>query len=86
MIQEQHRKVIDRLTKQFEPDNRFLALIVGGSVAKGTARGDSDVDIMLVVTDEEWKHRKQIKDYFYWDNECDYDGGYVDGKLSICNS
>ncbi len=35
-------------------DSRYPALIVGGSTAKGRTSDDSDVDILLVATNEEY--------------------------------
>ena len=80
LIRKQHQKVIDRLVDQFSHDERYLALIIGGAVAKGTAKDNSDVDIILVVTDEEFARRKSTNNCIYYDRECDYEGGYVDGK------
>ena len=49
MIIQQHKRVIQRLVEQFKDDPRFPALIISGSVAKGRARKDSDIDIVLVA-------------------------------------
>jgi hypothetical protein len=77
-----HQKAIDRLTEHFQNDERFLALIVGGSLVKGFARPDSDVDFMLVATDEEYARRLPKNDLCYFTTDfCDYPGGYVDGKI-----
>jgi hypothetical protein len=50
MILPHHQRVIDRLIDLFQDDPRFPAMIVGGSVAKGRAQPDSDVDVMLIAT------------------------------------
>jgi predicted nucleotidyltransferase len=77
-----HRQAINRLRERFQDDPRSLALIVGGSVAKGIARDDSDVDVVFVATDEEWARRSAAGDYFQHIGDiCDYDGGYIDGKV-----
>lgn len=77
-----HQAVIDKLTARFQPDARFLGLIIGGSVAKGWAAESSDVDIMLVATDEEYARRAPTNDLLYFATDvCDYPGGYVDGKI-----
>ncbi|MEN6357366.1 MAG: nucleotidyltransferase domain-containing protein [Armatimonadota bacterium] len=81
MIREHHKKEIDRLIDKFSPDERFCALIIGGSVAKGTAKDNSDIDVLIVATDEEFEQRKEKDNIFYLDRECDYDGGYIDGKV-----
>lgn len=60
-----------------------LAVVVIGSVARGTEREDSDVDVYLVVTDEAFD-RAAAADRFAWlDREGeDYPGSYIDIKLA----
>ena len=78
----QHQRAIDRLGEAYRDDDRFVALIVGGSVAKGYARPDSDVDFMIVATDGEYARRDNADDLFINRRDlCDYDGGFVDGKV-----
>ena len=78
----QHQRAIDRLAEAYKDDNRFVALIIGGSVAKGYARPDSDVDFMIVATDGEFARRDAANDLFINRRDlCDYDGGFVDGKV-----
>jgi hypothetical protein len=77
-----HRRTIDRLTQRFSTDPCFPALIVGGSLVKGYGRPDSDVDIILIATDEEYAQRLTANQLHYFSTEdCDYPGGYVDGKI-----
>ncbi len=81
-IQAHHRRAIDRLVDEYQDDPRFSALIIGGSVAKECARPDSDVDFLIVATDEEFNRRRAQEDLFINRTDlCDYDGGYVDGKI-----
>ncbi len=81
-IRAHHRRAIERLTDAYRDDPRFLGLIIGGSVAKGFAREDSDVDFLIVATDEEFAERRAARDLFINRTDlCDYDGGYVDGKV-----
>src|SRR5579875_2868419 len=81
-MREHHERVIQRLTERFQSDPRFLALIVGGSVAKGWEIEDSDVDVMLIASDEEYARRAATRDLGYFDFEIvDYPGGYVEGKI-----
>jgi predicted nucleotidyltransferase len=78
----QHERVVQRLVQRFQNDPRFPALIIGGSVAKGWASENSDVDILLVATDEEFARRMSTMDIGYYDQEiADYPDGYVDGKI-----
>jgi hypothetical protein len=82
MILPHHQRVIDRLIDLFQDDPRFPAMIIGGSVAKGRARPDSDVDVMLIATDEEYARRVPTHDFWYINRDlCDYPGGYVEGKI-----
>ena len=77
-----HRAAINRLVEYLSEKPEFLAAIVSGSIAKGTARDDSDIDVYLVVPDEDFLSRKSRNDLFFYNRElCDYPGGYFDGKI-----
>ncbi len=77
-----HKQAIDRLVDSVKDDPDFLAVIVGGSIAKGVARDNSDVDVYLVITDEAHARCKAEDRLFYFNRDfCDYPGGYIDGKL-----
>ncbi|MFL5592333.1 MAG: nucleotidyltransferase domain-containing protein, partial [Ktedonobacteraceae bacterium] len=81
-MEEHHRRVIQRLVEQFKDNLRFPALIIGGSVAKGRARKDSDIDILLVANKEEYARREATQDFWYLDREkCYYPVVYVEGKI-----
>ena len=81
-IREHHRRALAKLAERFSEDPRFPALIAGGSVAKGIAQDDSDVDVVFVASDEEWARRQPLRDYFLHIGDlCDYPNGYVDGKV-----
>lgn len=82
VIKAHHKSAIDNLIKEYEHDERFPALIIGGSVAKKCAREDSDVDFMIVATDKEYAKRESDNDLFINRQDlCDYPGGFVDGKI-----
>ncbi len=77
-----HQRTVDRLVEHFREDPAFPALIVGGSIARGWEKDDSDVDILLVATDAEYARREPKRELHYFTMEfCDYPGGYVDGKI-----
>ena len=77
-----HQQTIDRLTAHFQADPAYVALIIGGSVVKGLARPDSDVDFMLVATPAEYARCIQQNAFQYFSRDfTDYEGGYVDGKV-----
>ena len=81
-LQAHHLKVIERLKEIFQDDPRFLALLVGGSLVKGWGSVNSDVDIVLIATEEEYARRVKSDDLGYLNFEiCDYPDGYVDGKI-----
>jgi len=82
---EHHKRTIENLIKAFENDQRFPAVIIYGSVAKGRGSQDADIDIYLVATDEEFEKRKSEKDYRYIiDSQdiCVSPCKYVDGKIA----
>ena len=75
-IQPHHRRAIDRLADAYRDDPRFSALIIGGSVAKGYARPDSDVDFLIVANDAEFLRCQADQDLFINRTDlCDYSGG-----------
>jgi len=77
-----HRRAMKRVVERFRDDERFLAVILGGSVVRDMATDTSDIDILLVATDEEYAKRKQTGEFsYYYTEDCDYPGGYVDGKV-----
>ncbi len=81
-LRDHHRRAIDRLADAYRDDPDFLGVIIGGSVAKGYARDDSDVDFLIIATDEVFQRRLAARDLFINRRDlCDYDGGFVDGKI-----
>ena len=78
-----HQRAIERLIDRFQADPGFLALLIGGSLVKGYGDESSDVDFMLIATDEEYARRQPDRALtFYATDLCDYPGGYVDGKIA----
>jgi predicted nucleotidyltransferase len=81
-MRENHRSAVERLVTQLEGDPRFLAVILGGSVARGTELPDSDIDLILVASEEEYARRLAERDFGYLNTEvCDYPGGYAEAKV-----
>jgi len=79
---EHHKKVIEGLVEEFGEDARFPALIVTGSVAKGRATREADVDVHFVATDEEFERRRAKREYSYIIKDaCEVPEVYVDGKV-----
>ncbi len=73
---------MDELVRLHGDDPKKLALVVCGSVATGKARDDSDVDLYLVVTDEEFERVRAEEGAFYgsWDPDR-FSGVEIDGKI-----
>jgi hypothetical protein len=64
-----------------EPDT--LGVVVAGSVARGTERADSDVDVYLVVTDDAFARAGEQNQLSYVRRDvATYAGGYVDVKVA----
>ncbi len=85
-MKEHHRQSLEKLINILEKDERFLAVILSGSLAKGTESENSDIDVYLVVTDEDFQERMKRNNTSYSNSEvCDYPGGYIDGKIIDMN-
>jgi predicted nucleotidyltransferase len=76
-----HTAAIERVTAAFQDDPDVAAVLLGGSIAHGFAQESSDIDIMIVVSDDDHRQRQASGAiHYYRDDLCDYPGGYVDGK------
>lgn len=65
----------------FKDREEVIALIFGGSVAKGMERPDSDLDAMVIVTQDHYEERKKkgmLSETIM--GMCTYEGGYFDIK------
>jgi hypothetical protein len=76
-----HQAGIDSITEKLKAREEVLGVIIGGSIAHGYANEESDIDILIVLSEEDYKQAlsKQEIGYFETDS-CSYAGGYVDGK------
>jgi predicted nucleotidyltransferase len=76
-----HRESIRNLTQAFQAERSVRALILGGSLAHGFARPDSDIDVAIVVSAKELA-RRRAEGRLHYNNRafCTYPEGYVDGK------
>jgi hypothetical protein len=76
-----HVETLERTTKHFTREPGVLALLLGGSLAHGFAVAGSDIDVMIVVSDEEHERRlREAATCFFSRELCTYPDGYVDGK------
>lgn len=76
-----HEESLENLKKYFLDKEEVIAVIFGGSVAKGCERPDSDLDAMVVVTDAAYALRAQRNMTAETiGGHCTYEGGYFDIK------
>lgn len=76
-----HAETVANLVRQMEADPTVRALVLGGSLAHGFARADSDVDVTIVVDTEEYQRRVAENRLHHNDTSVvTYEGGYIDGK------
>lgn len=76
-----HAEAVANLVRKMQADPSVHALVLGGSLAHGFARPESDVDVTIVVSSEEYERRSA--DGLLHHNDMSvvtYDGGYIDGK------
>ena len=50
-----HLESIENLKTYFRQKSEVIAIILDGSIVKGNARVDSDIDAIVVVTEEAYK-------------------------------
>ncbi len=81
-----HAQSIQNVTEYFQRDLDVNALLLSGSITHGFESSTSDVDIMILVSEENYQRRSQKGDiHFYNKGLCTYEGGYVDGKYLSLN-
>ncbi|MUT66993.1 nucleotidyltransferase domain-containing protein [Paenibacillus sp. NEAU-GSW1] len=77
-----HKEAIEAITNKLKNREGTAGIIIGGSVAHGYADETSDIDIIIVLTDEHYAKAQAANDLGYFETEsCSYEGGYVDGKV-----
>jgi hypothetical protein len=77
-----HQQSIANVKGYFEQQPEVLALLLGGSIAHGFATPASDVDVLIVVSDEVYADRLARGQVHFFNRElCTYPEGYVDGKF-----
>jgi len=76
-----HEESIIKLKEYFLKNENPIAIILDGSIVKGNERADSDVDAVIVVSEEryeELKKQKRLAEVIR--GYCTYEGGYFDIK------
>ena len=77
-----HQDTLERSVSFFQQDSTVLAVVLGGSIAKEVEKPTSDVDVLVVVTSEEFARRRTNREYAaVYRDLADYEGGYVDAKF-----
>ena len=78
-----HAETIRRTREFFAKDPKVVGLLLAGSLAHGYQSAESDVDVMIVVSDEEHRDRMRPGGTCFFSRElCTYEAGYVDGKYT----
>ena len=76
-----HEESLKIMTEHYRNQEGVIAFIFGGSVAKGMERIDSDLDGMIVVSQEEFDERTKnstLTEVIH--GKCTYEAGYFDVK------
>lgn len=79
--EESLKNLVHYYTQISENKDGILAIVFGGSVAKGQERPDSDLDCMIVLTDEKYAElaaKNTLSECI--SGYCTYEGGYFDTK------
>lgn len=81
-MEEHHSAAINDFLSLYKTREGFVAFLLAGSLAHGFAKKNSDIDIIIVATEEEYERRKRQSKLAFsiWDI-CKYPGGYVDCKV-----
>ena len=76
-----HIDSIERLKEYYRDWEGIIAIVLDGSVVKGNARPDSDIDAIVVVTEEKFAAlKKENRMTEVIGGYCTYEGGYFDVK------
>lgn len=76
-----HEAAIARVIERYRDESGVLGILLAGSLAHGTATEQSDVDIMLVVSDDDLAERRAANTTAFSDTPlAAYEGGYIDVK------
>ena len=76
-----HIETGQKLRQYFEGQEGVIAVVLDGSTVKGNARPDSDIDAIIVVTEEKYAElaaQNRLAEVI--PGHCTYEGGYFDIK------
>ena len=76
-----HEESIEKLKTYFRNEEGVIAIVLDGSIVKGNERLDSDVDAIIVVTEERYRALEAANRLAeVVTGYCTYEGGYFDIK------
>lgn len=76
-----HERALRGLVERLSSQEEYLAVIMGGSIAKGIDTDDSDIDLLIVVSEPFFQEKWNKNELSLITAEvCDYPGGYIEGK------
>ncbi|HWU47657.1 MAG TPA: hypothetical protein VN133_12945 [Humibacter sp.] len=80
---EHHEQALARYVARESERADTIAVIVSGSLSRGTERAESDIDLYLLVAEDRWAAALRQQRVMYVEREgADYEGGYFDVKLA----
>jgi predicted nucleotidyltransferase len=81
-LHKHHEDAMHRAKDRILETDGVIAILLGGSIARGVERADSDVDLIVVVNDEDWDRRAKSGELtFVWKDVADWQWGYVEGRF-----
>jgi len=81
-VHDHHRAALDAVLADARESDEFVGCILAGSVSRGWERPDSDLDVVLVATDEAYERRREDWDLHYWNEDaCAHPDVYAEGKV-----
>ena len=76
-----HEETIANIIKKYKNNEEISGILLSGSIAHGFETPDSDIDIMVIISEENYKQRAEKAMLTFWEKEsCTYEEGYVDAK------
>ena len=76
-----HKDTINNLILELKDDPEIKGILLGGSIAHGYATEVSEIDVMFVISEEDYERRvNEGAITFYSQDFSSYEQGYVDGK------
>jgi len=81
-LAEHHQRALDKAVDRLRKEPDVVAILLAGSLARNAGRKNSDVDLLVVITDQGWQQRVKANAItFFWPDLADWEGGYVEGKF-----